>query len=429
MKKFVVHKVCSLKGQVYLPGDKSISHRAIILGSIAEGVTHIQHFLESEDCLRTIEAFRAMDVRIDKTESGQFIVYGRGLHGLKPPARAIYLGNSGTSMRLLLGLLSGQKFTCRLTGDESLSNRPMKRVVDPLGLMGARITGRRGGNYAPLTIRPGQLSGITYKLPIPSAQVKSAILLAGLYACSPTVIEEPVPSRDHTERMLKYYGADLRKEKHKIILNPGSALKGKDIDVPGDISSASFFLVAASIVPHASVLLKNVGLNSTRAGIIDVLKRMGARIEIRNRLRTCGEPRADILVRSSQLKGIRIRGKIIPRLIDELPVIMVAATAAEGITEIKDAAELRVKETDRISSMVRNLRRLGACLQERPDGVVIQGGINLRGARVKSFSDHRTAMSMAVAGLIAEGKTIIEDTECVDTSFPGFYNLLKSLIR
>jgi len=426
VRNVIVNKACSLKGSILVPGDKSISHRAVILGSIAEGVTHIHNCLDGDDCFSTIRAFKDMGIKIKKTGSSEVVVHGCGLHGLKPPGKEIYLGNSGTSMRLLLGLLSGQDFTCSLTGDDSLTSRPMRRVVDPLELMGAGIKGRKGGSYAPLKVGKSQLAGIKYKLPIPSAQVKSAILLAGLYARGATVIEEPVISRDHTERMLKYYGVKLKKNKQEIVLNPGAVLKARSIEVPGDISSAAFFMVAALIVPRSRVLLKNVGLNPTRTGVIDVLKRMGGRIEIKNRSRICGEPRADILVRSSRLKSVCISGKIIPRLIDELPVIMVAACAAKGTTVLKDASELRVKETDRIASMAVNLGKLGAKLEPRTDGIIIHGGEKLKGARVKSFGDHRTAMSMAVAGLIAEGRTTIEDTECINTSFPGFLKLLKS---
>ncbi|MCK4248271.1 MAG: 3-phosphoshikimate 1-carboxyvinyltransferase [Candidatus Omnitrophica bacterium] len=430
VRKVTLSKTCSLKGRISVPGDKSISHRAVILGSIAEGTTRIRNFLESDDCLNTIKAFQSMGLKIEKTGPSEVIVQGRGLYGLSPAPKQIYLGNSGTSMRLLLGLLSGQKFKSTLTGDESLSNRPMKRVVDPLKTMGALISGPRG-NYAPLKTGGSKLSGIKYKLPVASAQVKSALLLAGLYAKGAVKVVEPIICRDHTERMLKYCGASLKEEKKKkgkeIILIPGSSLKPMDIDVPGDISSAAFFIVAGLIVPRSRVLLKNVGLNPTRTGIIDVLKRMGAHLEIKNRTRVCGEPRGDILVRSSKLKGVRISGKIIPRLIDELPIIMVAACAAQGRTVIKDAAELRVKETDRITSMAVNLKALGATLEPAVDGMIIQGSRKLKGTKVKSFGDHRTAMSLAVAGLIARGRTIIEDTECVNTSFPEFFKLLRSL--
>ena len=430
MRKVTLGKTCSLKGQISIPGDKSISHRAVILGSIAQGLTRIRNFPESDDCLRTIKAFQSMGLKIEKTGLSEVVVQGQGLYGLKPSAKQIYLGNSGTSMRLLLGLLSGQKFKSTLTGDKSLSNRPMKRVVDPLKAMGALISGPRG-NYAPLQTGGSKLSGIKYKLTIASAQVKSALLLAGLYAKGAVKVVEPIICRDHTERMLKYCGASLKEEKKKkgkeIILIPGSSLKPMDIDVPGDISSAAFFIVAGLIAPRSRVLLKNVGLNPTRTGIIDVLKRMGAHLEIKNRTRVCGEPRGDILVKSSKLKGVYLGGKIIPRLIDELPIIMIAACAAQGTTVIKDAAELRVKETDRINSMAVNLKALGAALEPAADGMIIQGRRKLKGTKVKSFGDHRTAMSLAVAGLIAQGQTIIEDTECINTSFPEFFKLLRSL--
>ncbi|MDD5449995.1 MAG: 3-phosphoshikimate 1-carboxyvinyltransferase [Candidatus Omnitrophica bacterium] len=441
MANVTILPVRKVEGVIEVPGDKSISHRAVMLSSIAEGTTAISNFLMGEDCLHTIKAFKQMGIKIvhspwSMVNSPKVIIEGKGLRGLKKPKKELYLGNSGTTMRLLLGILSGQDFECVLSGDESLSGRPMKRVAEPLALMGAKITTKDDGRktrdeemYPPLKII-GQypLKAIRYKSPIASAQVKSAVLLAGLYAEGITEVEEPSLSRDHTERMLKAFSAKVKTAGLAASIE-GSPLKSPgSIFVPGDISSAAFFMVAASVLGQSSVRLKNTGINDTRTGIIDILKKMGARIELSSIREEGGEPVADITVYSSRLKGVLIEGAEIPRAIDELPVLMVAAVFAEGKTVIKGAGELRVKETDRIASMVGNLKKLGADIRAEGDDVIINGTGLLRGATVDSLGDHRTAMSMVIAGLKAEGKTTVLDTACINTSFPEFENILHKLV-
>lgn len=426
MSNIEIRPVKRLKGTVTLPGDKSISHRAVIVASIAEGKSRVENFLASEDVLRTIDAFKAMGVEIEKSKT-ELIIHGRGLRGLISPDGPIYLGNSGTSMRLILGILAGQPFRCELTGDESLSRRPMKRVTHPLRLMGAKIEGRQDADFAPLIIEGGGLSTIDYKSPIASAQVKSAILLAGLYADGKTQVTELIESRDHTERMLKFFGAELSVEDTTVGVKGPASLKAKTVEIPGDISSGAFFMVCASLLKGSKVTLQSVGLNPTRSGVIDVLSQMGARLSITRQDAEGLEPKGDIEIEGGTLRGTRIGPDMIPRIIDELPVLMVAASLAEGETIIEGAKELRVKETDRISSMVENLLALGGQVKEREDGVLIHGQRSLRGGRLNSFSDHRTAMSMVVAGLLAEGKTVVEDTDCIQTSFPGFMETFKSL--
>jgi 3-phosphoshikimate 1-carboxyvinyltransferase len=425
-----------LKGEVIVPGDKSISHRAVILGSIAEGTTEVDRFLEGEDNLRTLDAFRKMGVSIDGPNEGMLFINGNGLHGLGKPGDIIDCGNSGTTARLLTGLLSAQPFFSELTGDASLRKRPMKRVVRPLLKMGASITGSDGGEYLPLKITGSKLKGIDYKTPVASAQVKSAILLAGLYADGETVVEEPQTSRDHTERLLRIFGADVTVGERKTAVRKTDSLKGCKIMVPGDISSAAFFMVGAVITPRSELRIKDVGVNPTRTGVINILKRMGASLETLNLRERSGEPVADIVVKSSKLKGINISGGELLPAIDEFPVICVAAAFADGLTAIEGAGELRVKESDRIAAMAGALKALGVNAQERADGIVINGSgaTGVRGGTVNSQGDHRIAMAMAIAGLRSDRGVTIEDADCsvqdlVDVSFPGFFSLLQEAVK
>jgi 3-phosphoshikimate 1-carboxyvinyltransferase len=426
-----------LKGEIVVPGDKSISHRAVILGSLAEGVTEVEGFLRSLDCLNTLRAFRQMGISVEDDSGGRLVIHGRGLYGLSEPEDVLDAGNSGTMTRLMLGVLSGCKFYSCITGDESVRRRPMGRVVEPLRQMGAMIYGRQGGKLAPLSISGGNLHPISYRSPVASAQVKSAILLAGLFADGKTEVEEPSPSRDHTERMLRCFGAEVVSEKGQIKPHPYSAkvagrpyLRGRKVAVPGDISSASFFIVAGVIVPDSHLVVKNVGVNPTRTGIIDILTEMGGRIKLSNRREVSGEPVADIEVETSELHGVEIGGDLIPRAIDEFPIIAVAGAFAKGDTIIRDAKELRVKESDRIATMAATLRKMGVgAVEEAGDGMRIRGGNRLKGATCDSFGDHRIAMSALIAGLVAEGETMVANTECIDTSFPNFRALLGSLFR
>ncbi|PNU20744.1 3-phosphoshikimate 1-carboxyvinyltransferase [Geothermobacter hydrogeniphilus] len=423
----IMTSVSRFGGEITVPGDKSISHRSIMLGSLAEGETLVRGFLHGEDNHATLAAFRAMGIRIEERADGALLIHGHGLHGLTEPEDVLDCGNSGTTMRLMTGLLSGQAFFSVLTGDQYLRRRPMKRVTTPLSLMGARIQGRDGDERAPLAIRGGSLVGIDYHSPIASAQVKSALLLAGLYADGPTTVHEPHLSRDHSERMLSFFGADLRTFAGGVTIQPQPRLSGREVAVPGDISSAAFFLVAALITPGSELLIRNVGINPTRSGVIDILQAMGGCIEPLNCREVSGEPVADLLVRHSDLRGIEIGGDLVPRAIDEFPVISVAAAVAEGVTVIRDARELRVKETDRIAAMVTELGKLGADLEAREDGMVIHGRETLSGGRVDSHGDHRIAMSMAIAGLRAAGEVRIDNTACTATSFPDFWELLEKV--
>ena len=415
-----------LRGEITVPGDKSISHRSVMLGSIAKGDTKISGFLTGEDCLSTIDCFKKLGIDIE-VNGTDVTVHGKGLKGLSAPAETLDVGNSGTTLRLMSGILSAQPFTTRLTGDSSIQKRPMGRVASPLGLMGAKITSENEKMTAPLTIEGQSLHGIDYTLPVASAQVKSALILAGLYADGETRITEPEATRDHTEIMLNYLGADIRKEGDTIVVRPAAELTGRDITVPGDISSAAYFIAAALISKDSEVLIKNVGVNPTRTGIITAFKAMGGNIELTNERTVCGEPVADILVRSSRLHGVVIKGAIIPKLIDEIPVIAAAACYASGETVIADAAELRVKESDRIKTMAAELGRMGATVIQTDDGMIILGGIPLHGAVCESYNDHRVAMSVAVAALGAKGETQIKDCGCVDISFPGYFDALMSL--
>ncbi|ABA89126.1 3-phosphoshikimate 1-carboxyvinyltransferase [Syntrophotalea carbinolica DSM 2380] len=416
-----------LVGEVQVPGDKSISHRAIMLGALGEGETVVRGLLRGEDNLATLEAFRSMGVAFCEDGDGALRIAGRGLHGLQEPQDVIDCGNSGTTMRLMTGLLAGQQFFSVMTGDRFLRKRPMKRVVGPLTAMGAHILGRAGGEYAPLALQGKTLQGITHHSAVASAQVKSALLLGGLYAEGPTTVHEPHRSRDHSERMLTWFGADVRPFEGGVTLHPGSCLKGGEVIVPGDISSAAFFMVAALIVPGSELLIRQVGVNPTRSGVIDILRQMGGNIELLNERDCSGEPVADILVKASDLKGVEIGGAVIPRAIDEFPVISVAAAFAEGRTVIRDARELRVKETDRIASMCSQMGALGALVEPREDGMVITGGPSLGAAKVSSLGDHRIGMSMAVAALRASAPVTVTDTECTATSFPGFWELFNSV--
>jgi len=426
-QKRTIKKSSGLRGEIRVPGDKSISHRTIMFGSLAEGKTRVSGFLQGEDNYATLKAFAAMGVEIDDKGGGNLEISGVGLHGLKEPNDVLDCGNSGTTMRLMTGLLSGQDFFSVLTGDQYLRRRPMRRVVTPLSKMGAEIHGRNNGELAPLAIRGGRLQGIDYTSPVASAQIKSALILAGLYAEGVTTVREPHLSRDHSERMLRCFGADIEPFTGGVTIRPGGVLRGMEICVPGDISSAAFFLVAGLVVPNSELLVRNVGLNPTRSGIIDILREMGGHLELVDEREASGEPVADILVKSSVLKGIDSGGSVVPRASDEFPVVSVAAAFADGTTTIRDAGELRVKETDRIAAMVDRLSALGVRVEAREDGMVIEGGQTLTGGLISSGGDHRIAMSMAVAALGAAGEVTIEDTACTETSFPGFWELLQQV--
>ncbi len=420
-----INQSAGLHGIITVPGDKSISHRAIMLGALADGTTRITGFLMGEDCLSTIDCFRKMGVEIEVGEH-EVLVHGVGLHGLKQPAEPLYTGNSGTTTRLLCGILAGQRFEVQLSGDASIQKRPMGRVITPLREMGAKIEGIQG-NYCPLTMYPStQLHGITYELPVASAQLKSAVLLAGLYASGQTCVVEPAPSRDHTERMLRALGVSVETDGNVITLTPPACLTAKDVTVPSDISSAAFFLVAGAIVPNSELTIQNVGVNPTRTGILDVLRDMGADITISN-YRDDVEPICDLTVRSSKLHGTTIGGDVIPRLIDELPVLAVAAAFAEGRTVIRDAQELKVKESNRIAAMVSELSKAGAAVSETEDGMVIDGGKPLHGAAFETYNDHRIAMSMAVCALGCIGQSEILHPDVVAISYPDFFDTLSTL--
>jgi len=426
--EFRIKSPAGLRGTISVPGDKSISHRAVMLGSLAEGETYIENFLTGADCLATMNCFRLLGVEFDgPDEKGGLVVHGNGPQALREPDQVLDAANSGTTMRLLLGILSGLPFFSILTGDASLRSRPMSRVTVPLGLMGARIWGRQEGKLAPLAVQGGGCAGIEYNLPVASAQVKSSILLAGLLASGETEVTEPIRSRDHTERMLNLFGAELTIDGKAIGIRGEQKLKGQRVIVPGDISSAAFFLAAGAIVPGSDLTIKDVGVNPTRCGILEVMEQMGADITVFNKREVSYEPVADIRVRHSKLKGVTVGGELIPRLIDEVPVIAVLGTVAEGETLVKDAAELKVKESNRIAVLAGELRKFNAAVEELPDGLVIQGGRPLKEAVCESRGDHRIAMAMAIAGLLIEGQTVIKNTECVDVSFPGFYETLCSL--
>lgn len=423
-----------LLGEVTPPSDKSISHRAIMFSSLADGKSVIRNFLRAEDPMRTLNAFKQMGVDIKdsaqlsalSSQHNEIIINGKGLHGLKEPEGVIDCGNSGTTMRLLSGVLAAQPFPSTLTGDEFLLKRPMQRVIGPLTQMGAEISSEEGG-LPPLKIKGGRLKPIEYNSPIASAQVKSAILLAGLYCDGTTTVIEPGRSRDHTERMLKALGSGIKIDGLHVSITGGAALCPMDITVPGDLSSAAFFIVAGLIVPGSELVVRKVGINPTRTGIIDVLKAMGADIRVDNERDVSGEPVADIFISYSELKGIDINGDMILKAIDEFPILCVAAAKAKGTTKITGAGELRVKESDRITAMASELKKMGVSVEELEDGIIIEGTENLQPAQVVSYGDHRIAMSMIIAGLTAAGAITVSDTDCVNTSFPGFMEMLESL--
>ena len=425
---FIVHPGGQLHGEARVPGDKSMSHRSIMLGSLAEGVTHVKGFLQAEDALATLQAFRDMGVEIEGPVDGCVTIHGVGKHGLKAPQNELYLGNSGTSMRLLSGLLAGQPFNTVLTGDKSLSGRPMKRVTEPLAAMGAQIKATEKGT-APLEItgQAGKLKGIDYIMPMASAQVKSCLLLAGMYAEGETSVTEPAPTRDHTERMLSGFSYPVKRQGNKVTISSEGKLTATEIDVPSDISSAAFFLVGASIAEGSDIVLKHVGINPTRTGVIAILRLMGASIEIMNEREVGGEPVADLRIISKPLKGIDIPEELVPLAIDEFPVLFVAAACAEGQTRLTGAEELRVKESDRIQVMADGLTILGVNAQPTPDGMIIQGGGKIGGGVVESHGDHRIAMAFAIAGLRAEAPITIQDCANVNTSFPEFKDIARNL--
>ena len=428
MKKIKVRKKKTVKGEISLPGDKSISHRAIMLGSIARGETRVKGLSDCLDCRNTLDAFLKMGIEIEERSEGELTIQGRGLKGLSSAKEVIDVGNSGTTIRLLSGILAGQDFSSTMTGDESLQKRPMRRIILPLREMGAKISSP-DDNHPPITIVGQKLHPIDYHSPVASAQVKSCVLLAGLYAEGKTRLTEPSLSRDHTERMLEYLGALVETKGRTVSIEGVSELEAKPITIPGDISSAAFFIVACLLLQNSQIRIKGVGINPTRTGIIDILKKMGADIVIENVSELCGEMVANLTVKSSSLIGSEIGGELIPRILDEIPVLAVAATQAEGVTEISDAQELRVKESDRIGNVVSQLSQMGASIREKKDGMVISGGKRLVGSSVNSFGDHRMAMALTIAGLIADGETTINDVDCIDTSFPQFMDILNRMVE
>lgn len=427
----IIRPAAGLRGEIAVPGDKSISHRCVMFGSIARGTTEITNFLEGADCLSTIRCFQNMGIAIER-KADTLLVHGKGIHGLRAPLDTLNTGNSGTTTRLLAGILAGQNFSSLMSGDDSLNSRPMGRILTPLRAMGAHITSVNGNDRAPLKVEPGVLHGIAYESPVASAQVKSAVLLAGLYADGETSVTEPVLSRNHTEFMLQSFGADVSSTIHTdgratAHIRPCRELYGRQIQVPGDISSAAYFIAAALLVPGSRLLLKNVGTNPTRAGFLKVCQDMGADITLVNPSYQGGEGHADILVKSSPLKAVTIEGSLVPTLIDEIPIIAVMAAHADGATVIRDAAELKVKETNRIHTVTENLKAMGGQIVPTEDGMVITGGAPLKGAPINSYLDHRIAMAFAVAGLTAAGETVIKDSPCVDVSYPGFFAALDGL--
>lgn len=424
---FSTNKINRIQGEITIPGDKSISHRAVMLSSISKGSSKIQGFLRGEDCLSTINCFRRLGIEIQDNVS-EILVHGKGLQGLKEPHDILDVGNSGTTIRLISGILAGQEFLTIITGDESIRKRPMARIAVPLRRMGATIEGREHGNLAPLVIRGGNLKAIDYASPVPSAQIKSAILLAGLYSEGETIVREEVTSRDHTEKMLKALGANIKTQDGVVTIGK-SELYSQDIEVPGDISSAAFFMAAAAALPGSHLVLKKVGLNPTRTGIVDVLKEMGAEIEIDNFFISGGEEIGDIIIKGTKLQGVNIGGEIIPRLIDEIPVIAIIAATAEGKTTITGAEELKVKETNRITAMVTEMKKLGIKVKELSDGMEIEGPNEIGGATVESYGDHRIAMAMAIGGLFASAPVKVKNSGCIGISFPDFADKLKEISK
>ncbi len=423
-----LHPVSRLRGEVTVPGDKSISHRSVMFGSIAKGTTEIHNFLEGADCLSTIGCFRSMGIDIEQSH-GVVTIRGNGLRGLTAPGHVLDCGNSGTTTRLISGILAPQRFNVMLTGDESIQKRPMKRIIEPLSMMGADITSLCDNGCAPLAIRGTGLHGIHYHSRVASAQVKSAVLLAGLYAEGETSVTEPKLSRNHTELMLRFFGADVTSEGTTATVKPAKELYGGRIQVPGDISSSVYFVAAGLIIPNSEILIRNVGINPTRDGLIRVCRMMGADLTLLNENHDYSEPTADLLVRTSNLRGTVIEGDVIPAMIDELPTVALMACFAEGTTIIRDAAELKVKESNRIAIMVQNLTAMGADVEETEDGMIIHGGKPLHGAVIDTKKDHRIAMTFAVAAMAAEGETEILDADCVNISYPEFYRDLTRLTR
>lgn len=426
VKKLMTNSM-SLKGEIKVPGDKSISHRAVMFGAISNGKTKVENFLPGDDCLSTIDCFRSLGVEIDQTDSN-VTISGKGISGLRKSDRTLNVGNSGTTIRLMMGILAGTTFESVLEGDESIAKRPMTRVTAPLAMMGAEITGRNGGEFTPLVVHGKKLNGITYELPLASAQVKSAVLLAGLNAEGTTTVIEPVKSRNHTEQMIKQFGGTIKQEGNKIIIDGAQKLTGTNISVPGDISSAAFFLAAGAIVPGSDILIKNVGLNHTRTGIIDVLREMGADLSVEQFESDSFEPAGNIRIKYTHLRGTVVEGGLIPRLIDEIPVIALLATQAEGKTVIKDAAELKVKETNRIDTVVNELQKLGARIEATDDGMVIHGKTQLAGGNVSAHGDHRIGMMLSIGALVCSGEVNLEQSESVAVSYPRFFEDLYSLI-
>jgi 3-phosphoshikimate 1-carboxyvinyltransferase len=425
MSRLAVYPSGPLRGCVQVPGDKSISHRATMFAALADGKSQIEGFLPSGDCLATLGCLRALGIQVERISETALVVHGRGLRGLQRPAAPLDCARSGTTMRLLAGILAGQSFDCILTGDPQLLARPMRRITEPLRAMGVEIEDIDG--RAPLTVRGQRLHGMDHTLAVASAQVKSALLLAGLYADAPTVVRQPGPARDHTERMLAAMGADIVVDGLDVTLKPVDFLSPNSLVVPGDVSSAAFPLVAATLIAGSEVTVEGVGVNPTRTGLLDVLRAMGAEIAMENARVQGGEPVADVTARASSLRGIEVGGDTVVRAIDELPVLAVAATQAGGVTRVRDAAELRVKETDRITAIVKGLKAMGARIDPQADGFIVEGPTPLKGVVVDSHGDHRLAMALAVAGMVAEGETVIENAECIADSFPGFIELMRGL--
>lgn len=423
--KVCVKKSKGFEGKIPVPGDKSISHRAAFIGALASGETEISNFLDAGDCLTTLDCLQKIGVQVKRKKGRKITIKGKSLFSFSEPEPILEAENSGTTARFLLGLLSGQNFFSVVAGDSSLQKRPMKRIVEPLRRMGAWIDGRNHGNHLPLAIRGQELKGIKYRIPLPSAQLKSALILASLLSEGESEIEEPIPSRDHTERMLDYLGADIKKGNNLIKIYGRRPFEGQEIIIPGDFSSASFFITAATIVENSNAVLPGIGINPTRTGLLKILKKMGGRIDIQEEKSVCQEPVGTVTVSSSSLKGVEIKAEEIPTLIDEIPLIALLATQAKGKTKIRGASELRVKESDRIAALACNFKKMGVGIEEMEDGFRIEGPQTLRGASVQSFGDHRMAMAMAVAGLVAEGETEIEDFACHYVSFPNFNYLLK----
>ncbi len=425
---YLKNSISSLLGEITVPGDKSISHRSVMFGSIAHGETKVTNFLPGDDCLSTISCFRKLGVAIEENGT-ELCIQGKGLEGLREPKDILDVGNSGTTIRLLMGILAGRPFFSSLVGDQSIGKRPMTRVTMPLAAMGAVIDGRNNGSFTPLAVRGGKLSGIRYELPVASAQVKSALLLAGLQAEGETTIIEPAATRDHTERMIRHFGGEVFQENLVIKIRGGQKLTASYIHVPGDISSAAFFLAAGAIVANSRILLKNVGLNPTRTGIIEVLNNMDADLEISPCNNNSFEPSGDLLIKTSSLKGTIIEGELIPKLIDEIPIIALLATQAEGKTIIRNAEELKVKETNRIDTVVNELKKLGASIEATEDGMIIHGKSKLKGGTVSSHGDHRIGMMLAIAALLCEDEVILENPEAISVSYPNFFSHLNRIMK